>query len=107
VEDDPAARRAISQILRRQGFAVSEACTVADAIAGLAQRPAWMLLDLMLPDGNGIDVLRRARSEQLPVTVCVITGCGCEMIDEACRAGADHSFTKPLDVRRLMALMTA
>src|SRR5688572_4229205 len=64
VEDDRTARRAIASILRLQGFAVSEAGTLADAMressAGL---PAWILLDLMLPDGNGTELLRRLRRE--------------------------------------------
>ena len=107
MEDDPAARRAIALILKRLGFAVSEAATVAEAIAELAGKPAWILLDLMLPDGNGVDVLRRAREAGLSATVCVITGCGPDMIDDAMRAGAHHAFTKPLDVGRLMAVMTA
>ena len=85
---------------------MSEADTVAGAIDGLANPPAFMLLDLMLPDGNGIDVLRHIRASNLPITVCVVTGCGTDMLDEATRAGADHAFTKPLDVRRLMTVMT-
>src|SRR6266498_40043 len=59
VEDDRAARKAITQILKRQGFVVSEAGTVAEAMRGLAAQPRWILLDLMLPDGCGINVLRR------------------------------------------------
>ena len=84
-----------------------EVGTVAAAMAELARRPAWVLLDLMLPDGNGIDVLRRAREEKMSCTVCVITGCGTEAVDETMRAGADYAFTKPLNIQRLMALMTA
>src|SRR5580765_5623612 len=64
VEDDRDARLAITRILRHQGFAVSEAGTVDQAILALAQRPRWILLDLMLPDGSGIDVLRKVTSER-------------------------------------------
>src|SRR5438552_15695795 len=59
VEDDRAARVAIARILRRRFFVVSEAANVADALAELAGEPEWILLDLMLPDGSGIDVLRK------------------------------------------------
>jgi DNA-binding response OmpR family regulator len=108
VEDDRAARTAITKLLRRQGFAVSEAATVAEAMAGIAQAPpAWVLLDLMLPDGCGISVLQRVRAARLPCTVCIITGCDSQMLSEARRAGAEHTFTKPLDVERLMTLMCA
>src|SRR4051794_18766469 len=51
VEDDRTARRALTLLLRHRGFAVSEAGTIAEAVAGLAARPDWVLLDLMLPDG--------------------------------------------------------
>ena len=109
VEDDRAARTAISKLLKRRGFAVSEAATVADALAGIGRAPApqWVLLDLMLPDGCGISVLDQIRAAELPCTVCVITGCDSHLLNLARRAGAEHAFTKPLDVERLMNVMCA
>jgi two-component system CitB family response regulator len=105
VEDDRSARLAITRILQRQGFVVSEAATVAEAIRGLGARPKWILLDLMLPDGCGINVIRRAQNQGIGCKVCIITGCDSELLDEAHAAGADHTFIKPLDVERLMAVM--
>src|SRR5690348_17968305 len=58
VEDDRGARRAMALILKRHGFAVCEAGTVAEAMAALGAKPGWVLLDLLLPDGCGIDVLK-------------------------------------------------
>src|SRR5258706_5393709 len=49
VEDDRSARTAIARLLARQGFAVSEAGTVAQAVTALSDAPHWILLDLMLP----------------------------------------------------------
>ena len=95
------------RILQRQGFVVSEAATVAEAIHGLGTRPDWILLDLMLPDGCGINVLRRAQNQGIGCKVCIITGCDSELLNEAHAAGADHTFIKPLDVGRLMAVMNA
>jgi two-component system CitB family response regulator len=88
---------------------VSEAATVADALAGIETTPPpqWVLLDLMLPDGCGISVLQRVRAARLPCTVCIITGCDSHLLAEARRAGAEHTFTKPLDVERLMNVMCA
>ena len=94
-------------ILKRRGFAVCEAATVAEAEAALADPPQWVLLDLMLPDGCGTDVLRRARARGVESRFCVITGCGVDMIDDARRAGAEHTFTKPLDVERLIGVLRA
>ena len=51
VEDDRSARKATAAILKKQGYAVLEAATVAEAMHGLLERPDWILLDLMLPDG--------------------------------------------------------
>lgn len=79
-------------------------------MAGIEQSPPpqWILLDLMLPDGCGIAVLHKARAAQMPCTVCVITGCAdSQLLGEARRAGAAHTFTKPLDVQRLMMLLCA
>jgi DNA-binding response OmpR family regulator len=111
VEDDRAARTAISAILRRKGFAVSEVGTVAEALRAVvedsATPPQWVLLDLMLPDGCGIDLIRRIRARQVCSRICVITGCSIDMIREAREAGAEHAFTKPLDLAGLMTTMTA
>jgi DNA-binding response OmpR family regulator len=109
VEDDRTARRAIGQILKRLGFAVSEAATLGEAMHGVAQDPPpqWIVLDLMLPDGCGIDVIRKVRSERLASRICIVTGCGSELLNDARRAGAEHTFVKPLDVERLMTVMTA
>ena len=96
-------------ILKRQGFAVSEASTVADAMSGIshAPPPSWILLDLMLPDGCGLDVLRKVRQEHLASRTCIITGCAGELLREARSAGAEHTFVKPLDVEQLVHVMTA
>jgi DNA-binding response OmpR family regulator len=113
VEDDSIARRAIALILRKRGFAASEAATVAEALRKLADRPPeWVLLDLMLPDGYGTEILRAIRAaaedgESPPPRVCVITGCGAHLVTEARLLGAEQVLTKPLDVDRLLELLTA
>lgn len=89
---------------------MSEAASVAEAMTAIQTVPApqWILLDLMLPDGCGIAVLRHVRAARLGSTVCVITGCAdASLLADARRAGAEHTFTKPLDVEALMALMRA
>jgi response regulator of citrate/malate metabolism len=84
---------------------VSEAASIADAINHLQEQPQWVLLDLMLPDGCGIDLIRTMRTQRMPGRVCIITGCGNEMIEQARAAGAEHAFTKPLDVERLTSVL--
>jgi DNA-binding response OmpR family regulator len=109
VEDDQTARRAITLILKKLAFATSEAGTVDEALRKLdARRPEWVLLDLMLPDGYGTDVLRAIRSSgDPPPRVCVITGCGPDFVTEARLLGAEQVLTKPLDVERLIDVLTA
>jgi DNA-binding response OmpR family regulator len=96
-------------ILRRQGFAVHEAATVADAITDIdtPPPPRWILLDLMLPDGCGLDVLRKVQAGRLASRTCIITGCAGELLHEARNSGAEHTFVKPLDVEQLVNVMTA
>jgi len=86
---------------------VSEAATVAQALNALGEAPAWILLDLMLPDGSGIKVLQHVQAEKLASKVCIVTGCHSELLNEAYNAGAEYTFVKPLDVDRLMKVMTA
>jgi DNA-binding response OmpR family regulator len=105
VEDDLAARRAITRLLGKQGFVVLEAGTVAEALCGLGRDPEWILLDLMLPDGSGIDVLRQVQTDKRSCRVCVVTGCGFDIQHEATALGAEHMFIKPLDIDRLIAVL--
>lgn len=106
VEDDRSARKALSLILRKKNFVLLEAGTIAEAMIGLTHRPSWVLLDLMLPDGNGVEVLHRIREVRMETKVCVITGCNCQVRDSALSAGADHAMSKPLDLDALIALLS-
>ena len=94
-------------MLSRRGYAVSEAGNIAQAHEALSNVPAWILLDLMLPDGSGIDVLRTVKTKRLPSRVCLVTGCSSHVVSEAQRAGAEHTFTKPLDIGCLMEALHA
>jgi len=74
VEDDRAASKALNQLLRHHGYEVLLAGTVADALKLAASQPDFILLDLMLPDGDGIEVLEFIRDRQIRSAVTVITG---------------------------------
>src|SRR5690242_4139813 len=74
VEDNSVARRALSLIVRQMGWHVIAAATLAEAIERLADEPEAVLLDLMLPDGSGAQVLRHIREQGLPFRVAVTTG---------------------------------
>jgi len=97
---------AISRILKKLGFAVSEAATCAEAVDGLKVEPEWILLDLMLPDGCGISVINEVQTRRLSSKICIVTGCDSDLLVQAHAAGASHTFIKPLNVARLMTVMT-
>src|SRR4051794_32719517 len=73
VEDDEVAAGALVTVLSKKGFEVEIAGSVGDALVGLRWQPRCMILDLMLPDGNGVTVLRRVRKAQMPIRVAIVT----------------------------------
>jgi two-component system KDP operon response regulator KdpE len=104
VEDEPQMRRFIRASMTAHGYQVAEAATGAEAIAlATSKMPQVILLDLGLPDGDGIDFTRRLR-EWSRVPIIVISARGRE--DDkvaALDAGADDYLTKPFGVNELLA----
>jgi PAS domain S-box-containing protein len=107
VEDDPAGQRLLAAILRRApGCTHQIAGTLAEARRLIdTTAPAILVLDVHLPDGNGLDLLRalRGRSDTARLPVAVITADGSpELRHEALDAGATAFLTKPYDVGALL-----
>jgi DNA-binding response OmpR family regulator len=107
VEDEPAISESLAYTLKRDGFEVVVAGTVKDAKAALPGSEL-VLLDLMLPDGSGFDVLSQARRESPPPAVIVLSS----RDDEADRVaaletGADDYVTKPFSPREVVARVRA
>ncbi len=75
IEDDAATYSALRILLERRGAKVTLATTLAEARASLADHsPDAIVLDLMLPDGNGFEILADIRRRKLGVKVAVTTG---------------------------------
>ncbi len=75
VDDDTSTRELVSRSLRRAGFSTSEAHSGEDALLkARVSPPALVVLDLMMPNLDGFEVLRRLRSENLHMPVVVLTG---------------------------------
>jgi two-component system KDP operon response regulator KdpE len=108
IEDDPALRRALRTSLRSRDFEVLESATGEDAIVIAAdRRPDVVLLDLGLPDLDGIDVLRRIRAfSEVPVIVLTARDDQSEKV-RSLDAGADDYVTKPFDTEELLARIRA
>ncbi|HLM43921.1 MAG TPA: response regulator, partial [Myxococcaceae bacterium] len=75
VDDDSSTRELVSRSLRRAGFSTTEAHSGEDAILkARVSPPTLVVLDLMMPNLDGFEVLRRLRAEKLNVPVVVLTG---------------------------------
>lgn len=108
IEDDAAIRRFLRAGLESQGFTLVEAESAAAGIAAAAMHsPEIVLLDLGLPDADGIEVVRRLR-EWSPVPVLVLSARGQESDKvRVLDAGADDYVTKPFAMGELLARMRA
>lgn len=105
VDDDPAVRGAFDDLLRHAGCRVESAGTLAEAARKFDRgKPSCVLLDLLLPDGCGIQLLRRLRSAGSPTKVAVVSGAvDLQLRTKVARLRPDASFRKPVDVLALFA----
>jgi len=108
VDDEPPIRKLLRMGLTAQGYHVLEAPDGATALNLIAEKPDLVILDLGLPDMQGLDLLRsiRAQNEQVPIVVLSSRG------DEAAKVqaldiGADDYVTKPFGTDELLARMRA
>ncbi len=109
VEDEPTLREVVRELIEREGFReVRGAETVADALTTFSTwRPDLLLIDIMLPDGNGFDLLRSIRqTSQVPAIIL-----SARDEDEArlrgLGLGADDYVTKPFLPRELLLRISA
>jgi DNA-binding response OmpR family regulator len=104
VEDDESSARALSLLVRGTSRTATIAPTIADAVAFLDQQtPETVILDLMLPDGDGATVLERIRRQGLRVKVLVTTASSDRRRLQHVRdLGADVVMHKPIDVAELL-----
>src|SRR5688500_2072167 len=105
VEDDESSCSALVKILKRKGHEVDCAMTLKEALEKLqVWRPECVLLDLMLPDGSGLDFLRKVRQERLAVRVAVVTGVGdTAFLEQVLRLRPDGFFQKPVDMYQMLS----
>jgi two-component system KDP operon response regulator KdpE len=104
IEDDPSVRRFLRASLSAQGFRLHEAVTGREGLAAAASHnPEVVLLDLGLPDGDGIEVTRKLREwSRVPIIVISARGREDDKVT-ALDAGADDYLTKPFGVNELLA----
>jgi two-component system, OmpR family, KDP operon response regulator KdpE len=108
VDDEPQIVRALKVILRDGGYEAIPAETVEEALDRAAVRPPdAAIIDLVLPDGDGIDLCRRLREwTQMPIIVLSAVGDEDAKV-KALAGGADDYVTKPFGPRELLARLAA
>jgi len=108
VDDEPQIVRALKVVLREAGFEVLAAETAAQALdLAAVHRPDAAIVDLVLPDGDGVEVTRTLREwSAMPILVLSAVGEEEQKV-RALDAGADDYITKPFGARELVARLQA
>ena len=108
VDDEPQIVRGLKVILGNAGYRVEEATTKQEALDSVSARPPdAIVLDLVLPDGDGVDVATEIRRwSQVPIVVLSAVGDEHQKV-RALDAGADDYVTKPFGLEELLARMRA
>ncbi len=109
IDDDLELAGLVAELFRREGLGWQHQPSCADGLAAMqANAPDVLLLDWMLPDGNGLDLCRQVRQQgpQLPILMLTAKG---DPIDKVLglELGADDYMTKPFDPRELIARVRA
>src|SRR5579875_1716348 len=108
VDDDPKIRRLLKVGLHSTDYPVVEAANGAEALRQVEKKKPWLvLLDLMLPDMDGLDVLRRIR-ELSPVPIVIISAKGADNDRiRGLQLGADDYVTKPFNPNEVVERVKA
>jgi two-component system, OmpR family, KDP operon response regulator KdpE len=107
-DDEMQIRRALRVVLKDAGFEVTETADAAEALDAVSVKPPdAAIIDLILPDGDGVEVCRSIRSwSEMPILVLSAVGEEEQKV-RALEAGADDYVTKPFGPRELIARLKA
>ena len=110
VDDEPLVRQMISSFLQLRGYSVSAAPNIQEATAMLDSMPqiGVVLLDVMLPDGGGVDMLARMAKQRVRPEVILMSGLADRTgAEHAVRLGAFDYLVKPIDLPSLESTVSA
>jgi DNA-binding response OmpR family regulator len=108
VEDDLASANALGILLRHRGYEVIQSTTLADAAQNIDASLHAIVLDLMLPDGDGARLLEQIRRMQLPIKVLVTTGVNDGAhLDRLKHFSPDQLLRKPINLADLLRGLSA
>ncbi|MGH9349204.1 MAG: sigma-54-dependent transcriptional regulator [Vicinamibacterales bacterium] len=107
VEDEPATRRGLTELVRTWGFTADAAADGEEALQQItAFRPSIIISDLVMPRMSGLDLLRALKDEGGDLTIVILTAQGTvETAVEAIKEGAYDYLTKPVEPQRLKILL--
>lgn len=108
IEDQRPLLRNLERGLIEEGYEVISAASIAEASESVAKQPDLIVLDLMLPDGSGIDLLRHFRGQGIWQPVLILTAR--DSVDDRVQgldAGADDYLVKPFSFNELLARLRA
>ena len=109
VDDEATVRQALERALRLEGFAVATAAGGVEALDAIGRMPpSAVVLDVTMPDLDGVTVVRRLRAEGVDVPVCILSARD-EVADRVAglEAGADDYLVKPFALEELSARLNA
>lgn len=108
VEDDVFLRDGLCEMLSKEGYGVTAVSTIADAGSNITDGFNLVILDVMLPDGNGFDFCTELRANGNTIPILFLTACDDEIqIVRGLDAGADDYVTKPFKLLELMSRVRA
>ena len=108
VEDDAALRGALEELLCREGYDVVKASNVRSARAGLDATADLAILDVGLPDGDGVELCRSWRSEGVQTPILFLTAKDEEMdVVRGLDSGGNDNVTKPFRMQELLSRIRA
>ncbi|MBV9607413.1 MAG: response regulator [Solirubrobacterales bacterium] len=111
VDDHELNLKLLERLLELEGREVRAADSLAAAERALAEEePAMIVLDLNLPDGNGLELTRKLKSEprtaSIPIVACTAAVMPADE-DRALEAGCDAFVAKPIDLRRFSEVISS
>jgi CheY-like chemotaxis protein len=107
VDDNPRMVALIKRWLGRAGYDATGVTTVSEALEVLTAHPlAWVLTNLMMPTGDGMDILAYARTHQPQAKVIIMTAFGSEATRQRAVAHGAHAFlSKPFSGQALLSIL--
>ena len=106
VDDEARALSAMTELVEKEGFSAVAAGSLSEARERLAQtRPDVVLVDLMLPDGSGLELLQEMEPAKRPEVILITGFASVDSAVAALRTGVLDYLTKPVDIRRLKTVL--